>query len=997
MSWLTKIALKKRWLTFLLIIIVTGVSVWSTFALQMEMIPDIELPMTSIITIYPQAKPETVMNDVTVKIESAVSSIDRLDQLVSTVSEGSTFTFAVFEYGTDMQEVNDTIRQNLDNLSLPTEVRNLSATMPQVGDNPRLFEIDINVMPIVMVSMTGDVTPAQLEEIANSSILPQLQEIDGVYHVGVSGGSDKQVLVNMDVNSINAANISMSQVAAVLGTSEYNSLNSLENTPVSPGISLSDIADVKLGLPSGTSVSRTNGQTSISITVTKEPEANTVTVANAVMDTLEEIGKTLKQDGISLVTVMDQSDYIETSIGDLVRNAIIGFVLAVIVVFFFLMEFRASMVTAISIPLSLFIGFLVMRFLGITINILTLSAMAIAVGRVIDNSIVVLEVIYRRIQQGEEFRSAALNGVREVATPITSSTIATVVIFIPIAFIGGIVGEMFMPFALTMTAALIASLLVALIVIPPMSNFKVKKEAKDEGKNTWYQRLYLPVLKWSLSHRAATIIVSLVLFFGSFSLVPLIGTAFMPEMGNKMVSVEIEMPKGTTLEETEEAAILIEDAIKGNPKVSVFQTSAGSSNSIIGSFSSMIGGGSTASISVYLTEGADQVIEANKLRNELEGILDNATVSVSSGNSMASAMMGGGLDIAIRGDNYQDIAGTSRELMGKLEGMEGIAELDLALSTTEPKLSIIPDMGKIMSAGLSMDSIQKMQGEFTMMSMGSTVSKVTENGHSYDVFLNAIVPNLSSVEQAEGLFVGYPDSVPLGKIATVTIGQQQTSIQRIDEKLSASITGVITDENIGRVNLAVQREINSMDLPEGVEISMGGVSEMMTESFSGMGIAILIAIGLAFAVIAVTFRSLLKPVIIMASLPLASIGAMVGLLIAGQTLGISALMGILMLVGIVLTNAIVLLDLVDKLRKEGMSTYNALIESGRTRMRPILMTALTTMIAMLPIAIGLGEGTVLSAELAVVVIGGLFSSTLLTLLVIPVLYSLIDRKKKTES
>ncbi len=997
MSWLTIIALKKRWLTFLVIIAVTGVSIWSTLLLQMEMIPNIELPMTSIITVYPQEKPETVMNAVTVKIESAVSGIDRLDQLISTASEGSTFTFAVFEYGTNMAEVNDTIRQNLDELALPAEVRNLPSTVPQLSENPRLFAIDINAMPVVIVSLTGDMLPAKLEEIANTEIIPEIDSIEGVYHVGLDGGSNKMALVNLDVGRMNDAGIAMSQVAAVLSSDQYQSMSDLENLTISPGASLDDIADIKLGLPSGTTVSRTNGQTSVTITVTKESEANTVKVANAVIEKLEELKPDL-QNGVQLVTVLDQSEYIENSIGDLVRNAVIGFVLAVIVVFVFLMAFRASMVTAISIPLSLLIGFLAMRFLGITINLLTLSAMAIAVGRVIDNSIVVLEVIYRRMQHGEQFTDAAINGVREVAAPITSSTIATVVIFIPIAFIGGLIGEMFMPFALTMTAALIASLIVALMVIPPMSNFKVTRHKEETDRITWYHKLYLPVLKWALNHKGATITIAAVLFFGSFSLAPIIGTAFIPQMSEKMVAVTIELPKEADLAEVEEAAVTIEQAIKNSVDARVFLTSAGGSGSLSGSFSSMTGGGrNTAGITVYLGAEADQDQTAADLRQSLEGLVAGSTVSVSSGNAMSSAMMGSGLDISIRGENYEDIASVSRSLFTEIQDIEGLAELDLALSNTEPKLNITPDMAKVMSSGLDLSSVAQMNQEFVMMSMGSTVSSVTLDGEVYEVYLNGIVPRLNNVETAEGLLIGYPDSVKLGDIADVSIGSQQTNIQRVNEKLAASITGIITDENVGRVNMAVQQKINALLLPEGVEVTMGGVMEMMKESFSGMFIAIIVAVVLAYSVIAITFRSLMKPLIIMISLPLASIGAMVGLLIAGQPLGVSSLMGILMLVGIVLTNAIVLIDLVEKLRKDGMNTYDALVESGRTRMRPILMTALTTMIAMLPIALGLGEGTVLSAELAIVVIGGLFSSTLLTLLVIPVIYAITNRDRKAEA
>jgi len=989
MSWLTKIALKKRWLTFLIVAIVTGVSIWSTLALQMELIPDIELPVTSVVTVYPQAKPETVMNDVTVKVESAISGLKGLDHIVSTASEGTTFTFAMFDFGTNMEETNRLIEENMATLDLPAAVRDLPLNMPQLKENPQLYAIDMNLMPVVILSLTGDLPPGELEQIAVTQIMPALEQVEGVYHVSIEGGSSQQVLVNLDPRLLNDAGLSMSGVAAALSTQGYDSIPQLENTPLdTSGVLLKDVGAVKLGLPPASSVSRTNGKTSVTINVMKEAESNTVFVANAVMAEVEKTKASLPGD-VTLYTVMDQSEYIETSISDLSRSALIGCGLAIVVVFFFLMAFRASLVTAVSIPLSILIGFLIIRFLGITINLLTLSAMAIAVGRVIDNSIVVLEVIYRRMQNGEPFRTAALDGVKEVAAPITSSTLATVVIFIPIAFVGGIVGEMFIPFALTMTAALVASLIVALMVIPPLSNFPVvKKDGKGDG-HTWYQRLYLPVLKWSLVHRALTLVIAAVLFFGSFTLVPVIGTSFIPSMGEKMLTVEVTMPRGTALSATEDAVIKVEKVLVTHPDIETLQTTAGTSGSISGGFMAMGGvGDSTASIMVVLEREADMELTAAGVREDLTSIVPGADITVTTGQAMSSRMTGSGLDISIRGDNYEDLAAAAHQLYAELADVDGIAELELGLATVEPKLDITPDSAKLMSSGLPMEQLAQMQQEFFLMQVGSTVSQATVDGHTYDVYLNGIAQNLDSAEVARELRVGFPQSVKLSDIAVVELGEQQTNIQRINEKLAASITASITARDIGAVNRAVQEKIDSLPVAPGVDISQGGTMEMMQEAFSGMFIAIIAAIVLAFAVIAVTFRSLLTPIVIMISLPLASIGALLGLLFAGQTLGISAMMGVLMLVGIVLTNAIVLIDLVERLRKQGMSAHDALVESGRTRMRPILMTALTTMIAMLPLALGLGEGTILSAELAIVVIGGLFSSTLLTLLVIPVMYSL---------
>ena len=998
MSWLTKIAMKKRWLTFLIVAIVTGVSIWSTITLKMELIPDIELPITSIIAIYPQAKPEEVMNKVAIPIEGAIADIEGLDQLISTCSEGNAFTFAMFDYGTDMGKVNDTINQNLDALDLPPEVRDLPETMTQLQDNPQVYAIDINMLPVVTLSLSGDLSTEELQQISTSEVIPRLAGIEGVYHVGIEGVGAEKVLVSLDPGKMGQYGISMLQVAGILGMSQYSSLSQIENTPIVPdALLIKDIAGVDLGPAPGTSISRTNGQPSLSINVMKEAEANTVRVANAIMDEVENIKNTLG-DGVNFTTVLDQSEYIEDSINDLTRNAIIGCVLAVIVVFLFLMAFRASLVTAISIPLSILISFLVMRWTGITINILTLSALAIAVGRVIDNSIVVLEVIYRRMQQGEGFRDAALNGVREIAAPITSSTIATVVIFIPLAFVGGIVGELFIPFALTITFAFIASLLVALMVIPPLSNFPVSNKAKNKKGDAWYQKVYTSVLKWALTHRAAALGTATILFLGSFALVPLIGTTFIPSMGEKMLTVEIEMPPEADLIATEEAAIQVEDILGRNPEFLAYQTTAGISSSFMGGFVAMMGGGTnTASILIIVDPGADLEQEAVDLRQALEGVIENGTITVTAGEAAMGQMMGSGLDISVRGENYENIAGLTAQLLAKLDDIDGISDLEINMTRVEPKLDIELDFAKLMETGMTQEQIRQIGQELFMMNIGATVAQADIEGRSYEIFLEAVVPELTSLEMAKQFRVGAPTSIALGDIADVELGEQPTSIQRINQKLAASITGRITAEDVGKVSRAIQEKIDALSLAPGDEVTMGGVAEVMGESFSNMFIAIIIAVVLAYIVIMVTFRSIVTPLIIMASLPLASIGALVGLLATGHLLGISALMGILMLVGIVLTNAIVLIALVDQLRKNGMSTYDALVEGGRTRLRPILMTAITTMIAMLPLAMGLGEGTVMAAELAVVVIGGLFSSTLLTLLVIPVLYSVTQGLRRRTS
>jgi len=992
LSWLTRIALKYRWLTFLIVAVISGVSIWATVNMKMELIPDIEFPATSIIAIYPQAKAAQVMEEVAIPVEGVVAGIEGLKSLSSTCSEGASFTFAFFDYGTDIGEVNALIRQRLAELDLPDAVRNLPAQMPGLENNPQLYAININMMPVVMLGLNGDLPSAALNAMAADQILPRLEAIEGVYQVGIDEITAEKILVSLDIEKINQYNLSMSQIGAILAMGQFSSLQQLQSAPLgSSGLTLSDVAAVELGPAPGTTITRTSGSTSVGISIIKDAEANTVTVANAVMAEIE----AFKQEaggGIDVVTIFDQSEFIEESISELLREALVGGGLAILVVFLFLMAFRASLVTAVSIPISILVGFLLMAGFGFTINILTLSAMAIAVGRVIDDSIVVLEIIVRNLRDGQPFRQAALNGAREVAAPVTSATLATVVIFLPLAFVGGLVGEMFVPFALTITFALLASLLVALMVIPPMCNFKVSAGKTPKQGGSWYEKLYTPALRWSLAHRAVTLVTAAVLFVASFAIVPVIGTSFIQGMSEQQVTVEAQMPPKSTLSQAEELAILLEPALAQTEGIRNYQTVIGSSSSLTGGFAAMMGSeSSSVNITVVLEKDANIEKVAQNLR-QAYAALDTGTaeVKVNSGDVMTSQMTGGGLEITVRGNSFEDVSLASDAIMARIEGMEGLAEIELDISSVEPRLDISIDPARLAGSGLPPEQINQIPQEFMLLNIGGTVATAALEQGSFDIFLKGVTPELESVEAARNLTIGFPTQVKLADIATIELGHQPVSIQRIDQKLAATISGPITQADVGSVNLKVQQAINQLELPDGVEVKLGGTAEMMQESFSDMFVAIMIAALLAYVVIVITFRSFISPIIIMMSLPLASIGALLGLLITGHPIGVSALMGVLMLVGIVLTNAIVLVSLVEQLRKRGASTYDALMESGRTRLRPILMTALTTMIAMVPIALGLGEGTLMAAELAVVVIGGLFSSTLLTLLVIPVLYSLVE-------
>ena len=1013
MHWLTRISLVNRWVTLFIVLALVGVGIFAGLHLQQEMIPNIELPMTTVITIFPGASPEVLVDQVTKPVEDAVVRVGGQKQITSTSTDASGVGMSVvmvqYEYGTNMESANDKIRTELSQLTWPQAVVD-AASSPDVGDNPKVYPINMGMIPLASYSLSGDLQPNELRQRALTDIIPALQQVDGVLSVSVEGGEER-VIITPKVAEMNARGIAMSQVVAALGTGSYDSLANVTGTPVgdAAGTLIGDVATVTMGTKPGTVISRVDGKPAVTVTIMKDQNANVVTTANRVSATIHRTTENLTTDGngLHLEKVSDQSDIVKSSLSELGWEAIIGGALAILVVWFFLMTVRGSLVIAISIPLSILIGLAVMKLWGITINVLTLSALGIAVGRIVDDSIVILEVIHRRLRSGEPFKEAAVNGSKEVAMAITSATLATVAIFMPLAFVKGIVGEMFVPFALTATFALLASLLVALTVVPALSSVLVRRQPKTETENAWYQRVYTPVLRWALRHRALTVAIALVLLLLSVGLTPLVGTSFMPSMGDKGIVVNVKMDPGTNILTTSDKAEQVESVIetlKNQPgsKIGVYSTTVSSSSSLLSSVVGGSGGGNnTATIQIALSKNANVDKEVEALRQALAASalasdLDSEILKVS---PSASNHMGDTSQFAVyvKGDDEAQVESAATTLQAKLENLNGLTDVEADTATVVHKPVIVEDPNKIGSLGLDPN---KLAGEMYLMTAGVDVGSASVGG--LPLYVNGVIPSAATADQLRGLwlYAGLISPIELGDIApTADVVSEATSISRIDQHLAVSITAMVTKKDVGSVNKAAQKEMDAVtqSVP-GVSTQAGGVTEQMNQAFADMVIAIIIAIAISFAILIASFRSLITPLIIIMSLPLASIGAVLALLAAGQPIGVSALMGILMLVGIVLTNAIVLIALVEQLRQKGMDTHDALVQAGRTRLRPILMTALATMLALTPLAFGwLGGGVLLASELAIVVMGGLFSSTLLTLVVIPVLYSLSQRFRRKPS
>jgi HAE1 family hydrophobic/amphiphilic exporter-1 len=729
---------------------------------------------------------------------------------------------------------------------------------------------------------------------------------------------------------------------------------------------------------------RVNGQPGISISIRKNSDANIVTVADAVTAKIQDLQKQYPQLRIS--TIFDNSTSIKESIGNLLREGGLGAIFAILVIFVFLLTVRTTLVTAISIPLSLGIAILILGSQGITLNIMTISAIAVAVGRVVDDAIVVLENIFRHIQLGEDRRDAVINGTAEVGRAILGSTITTVAVFLPIAFVGGLIGQFFAPFALTVTFALIASLLVALTVVPALGSLFIRKK-KSPPRETIFQRVYTPLLNWGLSHRAITVVVALLLFVGSVGLVSRIPTGFLPSSNEAIAQVSINLPAGASLDRTTNLVARIErEVIAKQPGISEWETIIGYDNTAAQRFGNSNASNAASMIAVYGTN-IDMTKAMERLNADLKPYNTGGT------SAKGQAIEGGppnNVDVQVTGANQADVTAATRQVLTRLRGVSGLTDLQSNLQERQPQVNIAVDPQKAFLHGLTpATAALAIRQQLT----GQTVTTVRLNGQTQDadVFVQ-VDPNAgNSVARIKALLIGTPP-VALGQIATVSPSYGPVNIGRQGQQNIGEVTaGVSSSSSTGTVTGKVSSAINALSKAwsaRNVTVAQAGVGKQLTDSLINMAYAMLVAIGLVYVVMVILFRSLLVPFVILFALPLAAIGALIALFVTQHELDLSAMVGMLMLIGIVVTNAIVLLDLVQHKIDAGDDLHTALIEGGRTRVRPILMTATATILALVPLALSSGGGLI-AANLAIVVIGGLLSSTLLTLVVVPVIYSLL--------
>ena len=1012
MQFITGTAISKRTVTVLAVFIILIAGVTAYNSLRVELFPEVEFPLVTITTSYPGADPDAVVRDATAPIERAVSGMQGLESVQSTTFEGNSIILATFEFGTDMANAQ-------------SEIEAAIGAIPPVGgvEDPTVGRFNPGQLPVIQFSIISDDGAAEIASVVQSQILPAVSDIDGVLQVQVTGETERRVQILADPDRLRERGVSLFQVSAALTennltlpagiifeggqaipantTHAFDSIESIENLIVgvseSGPVRLRDVADVNFdgGIPS--SISRTNGKPSMGVAIVKEAEANTIDVTRAVREALDDLPNL--PPGVEIVVVLDQGPDIQGQIDALLREAMFGFIFAVTVIFIFMLTIRPTvirglfntlrptLVIALSIPLSVFTGVLLMAWQDMSLNFMTLGGLAISVGRVVDDSIVVLENLYRHIEAGRERWRAALEATKEVGPAIFASTMTTIVVFAPLAFIQGIVGAFFFPFALTVSFALVASLLVALTAVPVLGAYLLRPgdltqaaaEEDDFVQETWMQRAYTPILRWTLRHKAVTLTSAFLLTLASLSLILVIPINLFSAGGDRSLQIEVSLPPGTSPEATLEEVIEIEDRVSGTADVYT---------STIGATDAAFGGAPTglneASLFVNLSEDAPADID-DRLRSELEkpGRIVRIT-------ELDAGPPDDGVQINITGTDYGDISTASQQIIDAISDVEGVANLESNIAQVRPAVSIEVDPDEAALHGLNTRQVGLQLSQYLI---GQTVTNVSIDGDIVDVSLSGNPSAVNGVENIQNLMITVPGGavVPLGDVAEVVTEDGPVTIVRTDGVRSATVTGDVVSDDAQAVGDLVSQEIAALDLPPGVSVAIGGVFEDIGEIFVSIFIAMAIGIVLVYLVMVASLGSLRNPIVIVTTLPLALIGALAALAITGRALGLPAMMGLLLLIGIVVTNAIVLISFVEQLRAKGMSVYDALISGGRVRLRPILMTALTTSFALLPLAAASGaDGGIISAELATVVIGGLISSTGLTLIVVPIVYTIFN-------
>ncbi|MET1030587.1 efflux RND transporter permease subunit [Domibacillus tundrae] len=1001
MNGLINFVLKNKFAVWLMTIIITAAGLYSGLSMKLETIPNITPPIVTVMTVYPGATPEEVADNVTEPIEKQLQNLNGVKVVSSTSYQNASSVQVEYTFSTDMEEAEQEAAEALADVEFPENVQ-----------EPDVSRLSINAFPVMALSLSDEnLTLAELTTLVEDEILPEIEGVEGVASVQISGQQVEEATVVFDQEKLAQLKLTEemvtqmiqgSDVTAPLGLFTFGdteksvmidgnitTLDDLKNIQIGP-VKLSDLAEIEL-TGKAESISRTNGQESIGLQIVKSADANTVDVVNAVKEKVDEFESDI--DGLTITSTFDQGGPIEESVKTMLSKALFGAIFAVIIIMLFLRDVRSTVISVISIPLSILIALILLKQMDITLNVMTLGAMTVAIGRVIDDSIVVVENIYRRLSlDGETLRGKELirEATKEMFVPIMSSTIVTIAVFLPLGLVEGPVGELFLPFALTVVFALLASLLVAVTIVPMLAHTMFKKGVKaktHEEKPGKLSAWYRSVLNWTLNHKIITFVTAILLLVGSFFLVPKIGVSFLPGEEEKMVIVTYAPEPGQTQEDVANIATDAESYFMDIDDVETVQYSVGSENPM--------NPGQTNSAMFYVMYNEDTEDFEKKKEEAIADLQDSVSNGEWASQDFSASAGSNAVAVNIYGETVEDIEPVVADVEAIMNDSGDFKKVETGLADSYEEYTLVADQEKLAAAGLTTGQIAM---ELSPMRERPVLTTVEKDGEDVNVYVDVPVQTYDSIEDVTGRSVTTMtgESVAIGDVMTVEEGETSDTVSRRDGKVFVDVSGELEGDDVSAASASLQTELDKLDLPTGVDVEMGGVTQDINESFKQLGLAMLAAIAIVYLVLVVTFGGGLAPLAILFSLPFTIIGALVALLIAGETISISSMIGALMLIGIVVTNAIVLIDRVIHKEREGLSTRDALLEAGSTRLRPILMTALATIGALFPLALGLEGGGLISKGLGVTVIGGLTSSTLLTLVIVPIVYEVLSKwmKKK---
>ncbi|MBR7554142.1 efflux RND transporter permease subunit [Allobacillus sp. GCM10007491] len=977
--------------------------------LSVDLFPEIDLPIAVVATSYDGAAPQEVEELVTKPIESSVSTIEGIEQVQAQSQPGSSLVMMMFSMDTNLDNALLNVRESVDSVS---------GFLPEGANSPSVLRFDPAQMPVMWIGLTGS-DKAELQRVAENDIQPLFERQAGVGSVQIEGGESEEIQVQLDqqkltqyglnsqqvMQAVQNANQSMSAGVIERGNQElqlripgeYESIDEIRETqiqtPQQTFIRLDDIATVERATVESNGLSMVSGEEAVVLSILKQTDANTVSVSDEIQAAIKKAEKDLPE-GIEAQIVFDNAEFIRMSINSVVQNLLLGAAFAVLILLLFLKSFRATLVIGLSIPIAVISTFTLMYFTGETVNILTMGGLALGIGMMVDSAIVILEHIVTYRERGYSMKEAARLGASEIAPAVIASTTTTLVVFLPIIFVEGIASEIFAPLALTVAFALIASLIASITLIPMLSSKLLSKAMQNTGRRYWFDRLmdkviavYQKMLRGVLRFRKTSILGTLVLIVATLFLIPQLGAAFIPEADQGQIEISVETPTGTTLSTTREVVDEVNKIIdKDSELVESNYLSVGSE----GQGGPMGGGSNVGSYMIQLIPSGERdetTEDVMKRWNDQVEDIPGAEINVAVMGAGISA--GNPIQIQMTGPDFDTLKRLADETVAEISEVEGVHNAGTSADEGRPEMQINIDRNNAAELGMTYDQVM---GQVSMQLNGRVATQFRTEGQELDVRVMTPEEQRSTIEDVENILIQTPTGamVSLSSIASIDQEIGPASLTRQNQQRTITVSSEILDRDLASVTSDVESKLANMHLPEGYDYSIGGEAEDMAEAFGDLALALVFSIFLVYAVMAVQFENFLHPFVIMFALPTTIVGVILGLFVTGLPFSIPAFIGVIMLAGIVVNNAIVLVDYINILREKGQERFSAIMDAGASRLRPILMTSLTTILGMIPLSLGLGEGGEAQQPLAVVIIFGLLVSMFFTLLLIPIVYTFFD-------